>query len=196
MNSINTNLEFKIVTETDQSINYLDMTITRTSKDINIDIYRKPTNSNITIHQNTNHPQDHKDAAYRYYTNRMKELPNTKQAISLERISITEIARQNGYPKQYINKIIQKQAARNSQNLVNTRDTQAEQIPKTKWVTFTYYRPLIRKITNLFRGTQLRIAFRRTNTITQLLSSKKHSKNSSGIYEITCNTCKMKYVGQ
>jgi len=104
MNSINTNLEFKIVTESDQSINYLDMTITRTSKDINIDIYRKPTNSNITVHQNSNHPQDHKDAAYRYYANRMKELPNTKQAISLERIRITEIARLNGYPKQYINK--------------------------------------------------------------------------------------------
>ena len=48
MNSINTNLEFKIVTVSDQSINYLDMTITRTSKDINIDIYRKPTNSNIS----------------------------------------------------------------------------------------------------------------------------------------------------
>jgi hypothetical protein len=39
MSNINTNLEFKIVTESNQSINYLDMTITRTSKDINIDIY-------------------------------------------------------------------------------------------------------------------------------------------------------------
>ena len=184
------------MTESYQSINYLDMTITRTSKDINIDMYRKPTNSNVTIHQNSNHPQDHKDAAYRYYANRMKELSNTKQAISLERIRITEIARQNGYPKQYINNIIQKQAARNSLNPVNTGDTQAEQIPKTKWVTFTYYSPLIRKITNLFRGTQLRVAFRPTNTITQLLSSKKHNENSSGIYEIACNTCKLKYVGQ
>ena len=55
-------------------------------------IYRKPTNSNITIHQNSNHLQDRKDAAYRYYANRMKELPNTKQAVSLERIHITEIA--------------------------------------------------------------------------------------------------------
>ena len=105
----------------------------------------------------------------------MKELPNTKQATLLERIRVTEIARQNGYPRQYINNIIQKQAARKSLNQVNTGDTQAEHIPKTKWVTFTYYSPLIRKITNLFRGTQLRVAFRPTNTITQLLSSKKHS---------------------
>jgi len=66
--------------------------------------------------------------------------------------------------------IIQKQATRNSLNPVNTRDTQTEQIPKIKWVTFTYYSPLIRKIINLFRGTQLRVAFRPTNTITQLLS--------------------------
>ena len=78
MNSIDNSLEFKITTETNHSINVLDITIVRKSESIEINIYRKPTSSNI-IHQNSDHPQDHKDAAYIYiyiyiyicYINRM-----------------------------------------------------------------------------------------------------------------------------
>ena len=85
MNSIDGNLEFKITSETNDSINYLDMAIIRNAKGIEINIYRKPTSSNITIHHNSNHPQDHKDAAYRYYIHRMAELPNTNQAKTQEK---------------------------------------------------------------------------------------------------------------
>ena len=67
MNSIGKNLEFKITLETNNSINYLDMNIIRSTKGMEINIYRKPTSTDITIHHNSNHPQDHKDAAYRYY---------------------------------------------------------------------------------------------------------------------------------
>ena len=37
-----------------------------------------------------------------------------------------------------------------------------------KWVTFTYFSPIIRRITNLFKQANLNIAFRATNTIQQL----------------------------
>jgi len=41
-----------------------------------------------------------------------------------------------------------------------------------KWATFTYHSPLIRKVTNLFKSTDIRIAFRTTNTIQQQLAQK------------------------
>ena len=66
MNSIDKNLEFKFTLETNNSINYLDMTIIRSTKGREINIYRKPISTDITIHHNSNHPQDHKDAAYIY----------------------------------------------------------------------------------------------------------------------------------
>jgi len=67
-----------------------------------------------------------------------------------------------------------------------------------KWVTFTYYSPLIRKVTNLFKRTNLNIAFRTTNTIHvhQQLSHKPSNINLSGIYELKCNTCNKAYIGQ
>ena len=80
INSIDSNLEFKLTSETNNSINYLDMAIIKYDEGIEINIYRKPTTSNITIHHNSNHTQDHKDAAYRYYIHRMTELPNTNHA--------------------------------------------------------------------------------------------------------------------
>jgi hypothetical protein len=48
----------------------------------------------------------------------------------------------------------------------------------------------------MFKNTQVRIAFKPGNTIQPLITNKRHNHNTSGIYEITCNTCKLKYVGQ
>jgi len=70
-----------------------------------------------------------------------------------------------------------------------------QNIPTTttkKWVTFSYHSPLIRKITNLFKHTNLNIALHATNTIHQELADKI---NSSGIYELKCNTWSNSYVG-
>jgi hypothetical protein len=54
-------------------------------------------------------------------------------------------------------------------------------------------------LTNLFKHTDIGIAFRSTNTI-QLTKPKRRNHtqehNRSGIYELTCNTCKLAYIGQ
>ena len=104
------------------------MTITRRPEGIEISIYRKPTNSDITIHQQSNHPEDHKDPAYRYYVNRMTGLPNTKHAIEQERSRIMNIAKHNGYPIQYIND----KEAGNQKQATNKRHRGRTNYPKTE----------------------------------------------------------------
>jgi len=98
MNSIDEHLEFKITEETNNSINYLDMTFNRSTDGMKISIYRKPTSTNITIQHISNHPQDHKDAAYRYYINRMITLPNAERARIQERKYMLSTAQHNGFP--------------------------------------------------------------------------------------------------
>jgi len=61
---------------------------------------------------------------------------------------------------------------------------------------FTYFSPLVRKISNLFRQTDLKIAFHATNTIQQQLNAKQTHDNPSGLYELKCKTCNKVYVGQ
>jgi hypothetical protein len=65
----------------------------------------------------------------------------------------------------------------------------------------THPSPQVRKITNLFKNTHVKVTFKSNNSIVQL--TKPHiitipspsPHNMSGIYSI-CNTCKQAYIGQ
>ena len=72
---IDKNLSFKLITEHKNSINFLDMTIDRKGNKLEIGIYRKETSTDSTIHCTSNHPIEHKMAAFRYYINRLLTLP-------------------------------------------------------------------------------------------------------------------------
>ena len=56
---------------------------------------------------------------------------------------------------------------------------------------FTYHNPQIRKPTNLFKQTNINIAFKNTNTIQHCTKQKKPDKNQeynmNGIYKLTRN---------
>jgi hypothetical protein len=73
------------------------MTINSSINGIKINVYRKPTSTDITFQHISNHTQDHKNAAYRYYINRII-LPNTEIARTQERKYILSTARHNGFP--------------------------------------------------------------------------------------------------
>jgi hypothetical protein len=98
----------------------------------------------------------------------------------------------HGLKTRLINRKRQKQKQKQTQ-----QQQQEITTPRDKWVTFTYFSPLVRRATNLFRRTRLRIAFRATNTIQQQLNTAKHARDDpSGTYRLKCNTCNKVYVGQ
>jgi len=99
-------------------------------------------------------------------------------------------------PKKVIQHIKEKEIAKLNERPKKENDEQTEHTSNKKWVTFTYHSPLIRNVTNLFKNTEISIAFRASNTIHKQLVQKIGNKNPSGIYEIKCNTCGMNYVGQ
>jgi hypothetical protein len=161
---------------------------------VNLSIYRKPTYIDIVIHATSNHPYDHKVAAFNYYINRMITMPITEQATKQEWEKIPEMAYNNGFSERMVHKIKSKLITWTRQTTQTVQKQHTQQ--HNKWVTFTYYGPAVRKIINLFRYTNLKIAFRPTNTIYQQLSQKPNNANPSGIYQLKCNTCKRSYIGQ
>jgi len=60
--------------------------------------------------------------------------------------------------------------------------------------------PIIRKVTNLFKQTGIKIAFRGTNTLARLVKTTNTTRtpphNKPGIYQLKCNTCNLSYIGQ
>ena len=99
------------------------MTITRGTKRMKINVYRKPTRTDITINHTSNHPQDHKNAAYRYYINRMITLPNTDKVRTQEKKYILNTAKHNGFPIQQIIDMERKQIIKNRDKQYKTNKT-------------------------------------------------------------------------
>ena len=138
--------------EENNTINFLDLTIIRKHKKLEINIYRKPTTTDNTIHYKSNHPIEHKLAAYRYLLNRLHNLPLSKEDKHQEMNTILQIAKNNEYPERLINKL----------NTKIKTTTSIHNIPKIKinnkkWAIFEYSNPVIRKETNIFKNTDVKI---------------------------------------
>ena len=110
--------------------------------------------------------------------------------------TILTIAKNNGYPPALIHRLKTKLTNKKRALKQNCTQQQETSILRNKWVKFTYFSPLVRKISKLFRQTELKIAFRVTNTIQQQLNAKQTHDDPIGIYELKCKTCIKVYVGQ
>jgi hypothetical protein len=84
-NSIHPNIQFTIENETHNSLNYLDLTITNMQEKLTFSIFRKPTSTDLIIHNDSCHPQEHKNAAINYLTNRMNTYLITDKSMNHER---------------------------------------------------------------------------------------------------------------
>jgi len=132
-------------------------------------------------------------AAYHYLINRMLSLPLTTERRIAEWQKIRIIANNNKLPIHHIAKM-RKQIQRKTQmNTINNSNY-------NKWATFTYHSSKVRKITNIFKQTDIKIAFKSKNTLQQLTKPKIHNttqdRDKSGIYKLTCNTFNRAYIGQ
>ena len=103
INQIHNNIKFNPTYETNNTINFLDLQILRNAQNLKISIYRKPSTTDTTIHHTSNHPMEHKTAAYRYYLSRMYSLPFIPNDRQTEWNIIQTIAKNNGFSVHHIN---------------------------------------------------------------------------------------------
>ena len=180
-------------------ISFLDLQITRLPTAIDINIYRKPTTTNTTINFRSNHSIEHKMAAYRYLINTMLTLPLTPANRRIEWHKILTITNNNNFPLQLITNMKRKLRQK-------AQTTEPKNDNFNKLAIFTFHSPKIRKITNLFKQTNIRIAYRGTNTLRQQAErinrynrdTKDPSQNykKGGVYKMECKTCNKAYIGQ
>jgi hypothetical protein len=101
-NTLHPKIQFTIETETDNSLNYLDLTITNKENRLTFGIFRKPTTTDLIIHNDSCHPYEHKKSAINYLVNHMSKYPITKENKTKEKQTICNILRNNHYNKQVI----------------------------------------------------------------------------------------------
>jgi len=155
-NATHPKLQFTAESEVDNTLNDLDISIHRTPNDWKIFIYRKPTFTDTIIPYISNHPAQHKYAAIEFQYNRLHSYDLQKDEYRQEENIIHNILH-NSFPI-------------NTLKLSDHRPgkQQTSQSPKHKWARFTYIGRETKYITNMFRRSSLKIAFRTNNTIQNL----------------------------
>ena len=121
----------------------------------------------------------------------MITLTNSQAGINKEWATINAMAKSNGFPESIVCNLRTKLTLKKHKHESTTKE------PNQKWVPFTYFGPAVRRITNLFKDCNIKIAFRTTNSIQKQLSKDPSNlQNPSSIYKLKCNTCNKMYVGQ
>ena len=79
INTIHNNITLNPTMESANTINFLDLSITRKPTHLNTSIFHKPTSTDTTINFLSNHPLEHKLAAYLYLIHRLYTPPLCKE---------------------------------------------------------------------------------------------------------------------
>jgi len=88
-------MKFSLEKETNNSINFLDITIRKNHDNISFSVYRKPTTTDTIIPKDSCHPQENKQAAIRYLFTRMNNYHLERTAKEHEYNTIKQIKRNN-----------------------------------------------------------------------------------------------------
>jgi hypothetical protein len=167
-NNTHSNIKLISTYEQQRSIDFLDLTITRKHKNLEVDIYRKATSTDTTIEFLSKHPIEQNMAAFRFYITSMHSIPLNPEKKQKE-WEIQSIAKTIIFHSTY------------SKNLTNGHNKSNHTYNEKKhkiWTTFTYHSPKIRRITNLFKNTNIRMAFKATTTLQQLVKPTTHTRTS------------------
>ena len=119
----------------------------------------------------------------------MHSLPLTLKCKQAEWTLIQLIALNNNFPQKLIQNLNQQ-----IQRKKNTNQGEINWNNKNKkCTTFTYYSPKVRKITNLFKNTNIGISFKITNTLQQLTKPKQPAKHRNSTRVVSINSAHAKW---
>lgn len=199
VNEQHRNIKFTMEKEHNNKLNHLDLTLNRVGIKIHIDIFRKPTTTDHTIHENSNHPHTHKLAAYRFMVNRMLTLPLSRVSVNKETSTIKRIARQNGFNDDMIDRMIRRYKLKLKKARYNVQDKKQDLF----YTSFTYVNEDTYKLTNMLkRKYGITPAYATRNTIKNFIHNSNienfNEFDRSGVYKLTCqqSNCGAEYVGQ
>jgi hypothetical protein len=193
-------IKFTVEEETNRKINFLDLTIIRKNNKHAFNIYRKPTYTDTTIHNSSQHPTTHKLAAYHSMVHRLLSIPMNKKHYNKELTTIKQIAKNNGYTHEIIDTIVKKHIKKNTHKLIyNGQNTENLKKQEIEYKVINYFGKISEKICKIQTKERVYTAFKMPMNLSRILNNGKdkiNNKNKSGIYKLKCEECHSVYIGQ
>lgn len=195
INNIHPKIKFKLELEQNNSINFLDLTITKVQGKHEFQIFRKPTHTDTVIHASSCHPWQHKMAAFNSYVHRLLTIPLSQINYKKELNILYHIAIANGYKRCIIDNLI-----KNKINKIIT--SLLYPVPEKKVNRYNssliYIGTVSERVSKTLKQHDMYAAFNTNNSLRMLCNGKdkfdKHQK--SGVYKLDCSECSSTYIGQ
>lgn len=102
INHLHPKIKFTLEVEENNTINFLDIKITRNDNTLKFGIFRKPSQTDHVIPEDSNHHPQHKMAAFRCYVHRLLTIPLSDASYQTELNIIKQIAVNNGYEPEIV----------------------------------------------------------------------------------------------
>lgn len=182
-------------TETDKSLNYLDLTISIEANNLQYQIFRKPTFTDSIVHARSKQSYNIKLSGFHSNIHRLLTLPLSSQNYSKEVNILKNIASNNGYNPTLIDKLI----AKKKEKLMLKQFYPTQNVDPKKYVYTNFIPNITPKINNRLKRYNLKpVSTNKSNLGSLLVNNKERltTLNKSGVYEVNCTDCNAIYIGQ
>ena len=195
-NSFDNNLQFTVKRQSNNKISFLDILIIQNEQKISTDWYRKPTFSGRFLNFNSHHPISNKIGIICSSVDKCINLADIHfhdKNLNL----IRDLLLENDYPKDFINKYINKRLLhiKNNNNTRNSKNINFNSILVFPFIK--YINPELKNICNNYNLIMINSISNKFNHIIRLGKDKYHKNEKSHVvYKINCCDCNASYVGQ
>ncbi|CAH8450356.1 unnamed protein product [Heterobilharzia americana] len=203
INSVVNAIQFTYEVENEQGeLPMLDCRIKRRiDGGLDTTVYRKPTHSNRYLDFKSSHPVSVKAGLVKCLNNRAEKLTSHCKDLNKELKHIKEALITNNYPHHFIKKFTRTHKKQN--NNTNTNTNNSDNISRKEISTsivIPYKEGTSETIRRILNKVGIRVAFKPTNSLRGKLCRLKDPiepiKQNNIIYQIPCNDCEVKYIGQ
>lgn len=197
-NNLHEKIKFTCEVQTNNSINFLDLSIRNSNGRHSFGIFRKKTCTDGILDFTSNHPMQHKKAFFHFAINRVFTIPLSKDEHDHEMTIIEHIATANNYPRNFVNNLYRKIANKYENKVVPSNNSRVPN-ENTKFVSLPYYGKMSTRIASVFNRYKVKVGFGTTNNLGNILEhtiDKINPIHASGVYKIDCPDCGACYVGQ
>ena len=205
LNSQHPNMNFTSELESENSLAFLDVYVTRVVDKFVTSVYRKPTFSGVYTNYDSYIPQSYKSGLVYTLLHRSFSICSSWEQFHKEIVKIKTFMRKNGYPSTLIDKTV---AFFLNKLFVKPTTAQLTDKPtKTHQIILPYLGVFTRRIEKKIKkalsehlpNTKLNVIYRASTRLRTLFTFKDKIPTyirSGLIYKYTCNSCNAVYIGE
>lgn len=191
LNNISPSIKLTTEIETQNTLPFLDVNVTRENNKLNTTVFRKKTHTGRYLNYTSNHSVSVKEGVALSLFDRARAVCSDNSSLRREFDNIEHDLKKNGYPDKLIRKC--------SRPVNKLQPSHIETEKPKAFICIPYIPKVSEKIRRIARKFQIKTAFKTQNTLRQHLTKTKPENTEQAskncIYSIPCE-CNREYIGE